>query len=65
LCFGGIWWIHADLRREFGWGNFDLGFFEDLGGFPRGSIEEGDQWCALLEFIGVNWIDFGGGACKL
>jgi hypothetical protein len=42
-------------------GEFLFGIFWDLGGFPRGATEEGDQWCALLEFIGVNWIDFGGG----
>jgi hypothetical protein len=41
LCFGGIWGVYAELRREFGWGNLNLGFFWVLVGSPRGGIEEG------------------------
>jgi hypothetical protein len=44
LCFGGIWGVHADLRREFWWGNLDLVIFGLLGGFPRGVIEEGGRF---------------------
>jgi hypothetical protein len=52
FCFGGILRVHADLRREFWWGDLGLGFFEDLLGDPRSSIEEGgptfDFWGASL-----------------
>jgi hypothetical protein len=41
MCFGGICWIYADLRREFIWGNLVLVFFEIMGDDPRGGWEEG------------------------
>jgi hypothetical protein len=44
-CFGGILGFYAELRRDWEWGNLNLGFFEDLFGGPRGATEEGDQWC--------------------
>jgi hypothetical protein len=40
-CFGGILWFYAELRRESFWRNFNLGFFEGLGGEPRRPTEEG------------------------
>jgi hypothetical protein len=49
LCFGGIMGFYAELRREFKWGNFDLGFFEGLTVVPRDGIEEGGR---LLCFWG-------------
>jgi hypothetical protein len=61
LCFGGISEIHAELRREYIWGNSDLLFFEDLGGFPREYIEEGGHYvctlCVLREsFMSMGWV---------
>jgi hypothetical protein len=47
-CIGGILGFYADLRRELGWGNFKLDFFEGLGGFPRETIEEGGQTVCIL-----------------
>jgi hypothetical protein len=52
LCFGGIQRFYAELRREFLWGNFNLGLFEDLVGVPRGSIEEGGHLCYSFVFLG-------------
>jgi hypothetical protein len=42
-CLGEFYGVYADLRREFGWGNLKLGFFEVLLVYPRVSIEEGDH----------------------
>jgi hypothetical protein len=63
FCFGGIWGFHADLRRELVWGIWDLGVFEVLFGFPRGTGEEGGalvvQFCAfggILASIGVGFV---------
>jgi hypothetical protein len=42
-CFGGIQRFYADLRREMGWGNWDLLFFEGVGVSSRGAYEEGGQ----------------------
>jgi hypothetical protein len=53
-CFGGIWGPHADLRREFEWGNFNLGFFWVLFVVPRRYTEEGDHLCSLC----VVWGNF-------
>jgi hypothetical protein len=50
FCFGGILGIHAELRREFIWGNLRLGFFGVLGGVPRSSTEEGGR---LVCFGGI------------
>jgi hypothetical protein len=36
FVFGGILRFYAELRREWIWGKLGLGFFEDLGGKPRG-----------------------------
>jgi hypothetical protein len=44
LCFGGIWGVYAELRREFNWRNWDLVFFEGLTVVPRGAIEEGGRF---------------------
>jgi hypothetical protein len=44
--------FHADLRREFWWGNLDLMFFGVLGGDPRSAIEEGGHWCAFGGTLG-------------
>jgi hypothetical protein len=52
IVFGGIWGRHADLRRDFVWGNLNLGFFGLLGGCPRGATEEGDQLVLLLCILG-------------
>jgi hypothetical protein len=49
FCFGGIWGFHADLRRELCWGICDLGFFEGLFGFSRGTGEEGGH--LLCNFV--------------
>jgi hypothetical protein len=40
-CFGGISGFHAELRREFKWGNFNLVVFGFLGGGPRGTVRRG------------------------
>jgi hypothetical protein len=52
FCFGGILGFHADLRREFIWGNLSLVFFEGLGVYPRESIEEGGQLVCLSVCLG-------------
>jgi hypothetical protein len=58
ICFGGILRFHADLRREFYWGNLVWVFFWVVGGVPRRDVEEGGHLCAfsvqLGEFICVN-----------
>jgi hypothetical protein len=41
FCFWGNLRFYAKLRREFGWGNFDLVFLEDLFVGPRRGCEEG------------------------
>jgi hypothetical protein len=53
LCFGGIQRFYAELRRELGWGNFDLVISEVLPVGPRGFIEEGDHLCAFCVFEGM------------
>jgi hypothetical protein len=59
LCFGGIWGCHADLRREFVWGNFNLLFFWVLGGSPRRAVEEGGHLCSLCVIWGTNCVNWG------
>jgi hypothetical protein len=39
--------IYAELRREFFWGNWNLVFFEVMGGYPRGATEEGGTMCVF------------------
>jgi hypothetical protein len=54
FCFGGIWGVYADLRRELNWRNLKLGFFGVVGVSPREVGEEGGALCALLgEFGGM------------
>jgi hypothetical protein len=63
LCFGGILGFHADLRREFLWGNFNLDFLGVLPGVPRGFIEEGGHLCYSYVFLGefiCYWVGFCG-----
>jgi hypothetical protein len=56
-CFGGILKVYAVLRREFGWGNLSLDFFEDLGGKPRSTTEEGGHLCVSFVNLGeFNWV---------
>jgi hypothetical protein len=45
FCIGGIYEIHADLRREFFWGNFIWVIFWVLFVEPRGVVRRGDQQC--------------------
>jgi hypothetical protein len=52
LCFGGIWRIYADLRRESVWGNFNLAFFGGLVEVPREYIEEGGQYVCQFMCLG-------------
>jgi hypothetical protein len=49
---GGILRFCAELRRELGWGNFSLDFFEGLVVGPRGGTEEGDHLCSFYVFLG-------------
>jgi hypothetical protein len=63
FVFGGILGIHADLRREFGWGNLKFGFFGVLVEGPREVSEEGDQWCAFVVCLGDFRCVFGGFYC--
>jgi hypothetical protein len=53
LCIGGILGIHADLRRETFWGNFNWDFFGVLLVVPREACEEGGPLC-------VPFVRFGG-----
>jgi hypothetical protein len=46
-CFGGIQRFYAELRRECGWGNLILVFFEVLAGDPRKATEEGGHLCVF------------------
>jgi hypothetical protein len=59
LCFGGILGIHAELRRELSWGNWNLVVFGFLGVGLRGCSEEGGPLVFLGEFKcslgGFNW----------
>jgi hypothetical protein len=55
LCFGGIQRFHADLRREFSWGNFKLDFFGVLGGGQRSATEEGGQLCVTFVHLEEFW----------
>jgi hypothetical protein len=48
ICFGGIYVFHADLRRDFIWGNLNWGFFWVLGVSPREAIEEGGPLVQLV-----------------
>jgi hypothetical protein len=56
LCFGGILGSYADLRRDLKGGNFNLLFFEGLGGVPRRLIEEGGRFVQLSVYF---WGNFG------
>jgi hypothetical protein len=50
-CFGGIYEIHAVLRREWEWGKLGLIIFWVLGGGTREGAEEGGTmyvWGNLL-----------------
>jgi hypothetical protein len=51
-CFGGIYEIHAVLRREWEWGKLGLIIFWVLGGGPREGTEEGGQ----CMFGGTYWL---------
>jgi hypothetical protein len=51
-CFGGIMGFHADLRREYFWGNLDLGFLGVLLVGPREAGEEGGQQVFLFVCLG-------------
>jgi hypothetical protein len=46
---------HADLRRDFNWGNLNLDFFGVLVEVPRGGGEEGGDlvvfWGNLIEVL--------------
>jgi hypothetical protein len=54
FCFGGIWGVYAELRRDFNWGNLKLGFFGVMFGVPREVTEEGGPMCAFWgNLIGV------------
>jgi hypothetical protein len=61
LCFGGILGIHAELRREFNWGNWNLVVFGLLGGSPRGCIEEGGPVVCFWENLSAPWVGLIGG----
>jgi hypothetical protein len=51
ICFGGILWFYAVLRRECFGRNLDLGFFWFLFEYLRDSLEEGGPLkCVLGEF---------------
>jgi hypothetical protein len=50
FVFGGIYGFCAELRREFVWGNLNLGFFGVLGVGPWEVTEEGGPMCALGNF---------------
>jgi hypothetical protein len=52
FCIGGILRNHAELRREFCWGNLKLEFFEGLPGGPRSATEEGGTVCVSPECLG-------------
>jgi hypothetical protein len=47
FSFGGIYGIHAVLRREYNWGNLFWMIFEVLVGDPRGAGEEGGPMLRL------------------
>jgi hypothetical protein len=49
FCLGGIYEIHADLRRESKWGNLKGDFFWVLLVGPRGLDEVGDRHCVFGE----------------
>jgi hypothetical protein len=51
-CLGEFWGVYADLRREFKWGNFKLGFLGVFLVSPREPIEEGGHLCVFLYTIG-------------
>jgi hypothetical protein len=55
IIFGGILGICAELRRKFEWGNWNLGFFENLLVDPRGVIEEGGPFMCQFGFLGEFW----------
>jgi hypothetical protein len=55
-CFGGIWGIYADLRRELFEGNLDLDFFWVFFGVPRGGLRRGGT---IGVFGGICWIELG------
>jgi hypothetical protein len=56
ICFGGILWFYAVLRRECFGRNLDLGFFWFLFEYLRDSLEEGDHlsvfWVNLIVMCG-------------
>jgi hypothetical protein len=52
FCFWGNLRFYAELRREFGWGNFDLVFLEDLFVGPRRGWEEGGPFSVPLSDLG-------------
>jgi hypothetical protein len=56
---------HAVLRRELNWGDLGLVVFEDLGGVPRGAIEEGGQLVFQLGFGERFWVNKGFKLCVL
>jgi hypothetical protein len=52
IVFGGILRICAELRRKFKWGNWNLGFFENLLVDLRGVIEEGGPFMCQFGCLG-------------
>jgi hypothetical protein len=60
VCFGGIWGVHAVLRRELGWGNLDLAFFGVLLVGPRGPTEEGGHYVCISVQLGELGVGFIG-----
>jgi hypothetical protein len=55
IVFGGILGICAELRRKFKWGNWKLGFFEDLLWVPRGVTEEGGPFMCQFVYLEEFW----------
>jgi hypothetical protein len=44
--------FYAELRREFYWGNLNLGIFGGFGSGPRRTTEEGGQLVFLFVLLG-------------
>jgi hypothetical protein len=64
ICFGGILWFYADLRREFKRGNLNLTFFEVVGVSSCGIIEEGGTMCVFGGIFALIEVEFGEIPCK-
>jgi hypothetical protein len=48
--------FYAELRRELGWGNWKLDFFDGLLVVPRRSGEEGGQLVCFLSDLGEFYV---------